>query len=308
MCAYFWQWAERYPEGCRLTMVVGEDRTLVAEVLKKELEYRPISVLDYVVHNGTDPIGDILASLDQFSKGGMRVVVIHDSDKIRDWTRITDWTTSRLMRDTHLICVGNDIKPDTKLPHFRPFVERGRYIECRPLAEDKLLAYVMRDKLFTQDAAEMLLQRTGGSTAKILNEMKKLIYLPPPVTPDMVIEYVEVSESERFIDALFANDKMAAMKIANTLDAEQLPFIIGSLEYALSNLILLILVRDKQLTAVDISERTGIPMFLIGKYFLWGKGLTTNVAYKRLKLVANIDALTKRGHSTAVMERLICLW
>jgi DNA polymerase III delta subunit len=305
--ATFPQWRERFPEGKRLVYICGADRALVSEVYKSELSYRPIHELDYVVHDGKDHISDIMASLSQYSKGGMRLVVIHNSDLIKKWEPIIEWTTSR-MKDTTLLCVGNEVKPDTKQAYFRPFVEKGRFIECKPLNDEQMLDYIVRSGKFTKLAAETLVRRTGGSMFRILNEMKKLEYLPPPVTPEVVEEYVLVSESDQLVDALFANDKKAAMHIAESLDQKELGFILGSLEYALSNLVLLVSVRDRQASAVDISERTGIPMFLMGKYFAWAKGVTTNVLYKRIKLLANVDALSKRGHTTGVLERLIVLW
>lgn len=302
------QWRKKFPEGKRLMYLCGEDKSLVAQVLKDELSYRPINDLDYVELDGKDPVADIMGALNQYAKDGFRVVVLRNADTLKKWGPLLEWLSGPQMRETTLICVGNDVRPDTKEQRFRPFVEKGRFVECKPLTEEQLQEHIMLAGNYTREAAQLLIERTGGSTALVLNEMRKLAYLPGPVDMDTVRAYVTVSESERFVDALFDNDKTLAMKIAASMEAEDFGFIVGSLEYALSNLVLLVFVRDKQLDLRDLAERTGIPIFLVGKYLRWGKGVTSSVLYKRIKLLANADAYQRRGLTAGVFERLVSLW
>lgn len=138
--------------------------------------------------------------------------------------------------------------------------------------------------------------------------MQKLEYLSGAIDVATVKEYVTVVESDRFVEALFVGDKRLAMKIAASVEAKEFDFIVGSLEYALTNMVQLVFVRDKHLELRETAERTGIPIFLLGKYFRWGKGLTSGIIYKRIKLLANADAYYKRGITIGVLERLVALW
>jgi DNA polymerase III delta subunit len=289
--------------------ICGEDKTLVADVLKAELAYRPINQLDFVELDGKDPIADIMAALDQYAKDGYRVVVLHNADELKKWGPVITWLTTAQMKTTNLICVGNDVRPDTKEQRFRPFVEKGRFVECKPLSEEQLLEHIVLTGKYTQPAAQLLIERTAGSTARVFNEMNKLSYLPGAIDVEAVQEYVEQSESERFVEALFNGDKRLAMKIASSAEGdEDFGRIFGALEYTLSQLVLLVFVRDKQLELRDIAERTDIPIFLVGKYLSWAKGSASGTLYRRIKLLANADAYHRRGTTVGVLERLVSLW
>ena len=307
--ATFLQWAKNYPLRKRLLYICGEDRALVSEVLQKELAYRPLNDLDYVTLDGKRAhLADITAALNQFSKAGFRVVVLMNADAVKDWDKIIEWASLTEMKETTFICVGNDIKPVTKHDRFQPFIKKGRFIECKPLSEEQWIDYVLSRGRFTKEASNTLIKRTAGSSARILNELRKFEYLPAPITAETVTTYVEVSKSEQLVEALFENNKPLAMQIAGSLDEDTFRFIISSLEYALANMIILSLVRDKGAQLRDIAERTSIPIFLLGKYFAWSKGVSTTLLYKRMKLLANADAASRRGTYIGVFERMISLW
>jgi DNA polymerase III delta subunit len=288
--------------------VCGEDKALVADVLTTELAYRPIRDLDFVEFDGKDPIGDIMGALNQYAKDGFRVVVIYNADELKAWGPIIEWMTGPQMKETTLICVGNDIRPNTKDQRFRPFIEKGRFVECKPLSEEQLCTHIVRTGRFTKEAAQLLIDRVGGSTSRVFNEMRKLEYLPGAIDVATVKAYVTATESERFVEALFESDKPLAMKIAASVDADEFNYLVGSLEYTLTHMVQLVFVRDKHLEMREMAERTGIPIFLLGKYFRWGKGLTSGILYKRIKLLANADAYYKRGLTIGVLERLVALW
>jgi DNA polymerase III delta subunit len=306
--ATFLQWLNSYPSKKRLLYVCGEDKALVFEVLQKELASRPLNDLDYVTLDGKGPLADITAALEEFSTTGYRVVVVQNAEHIKDWDKIIEWASDKEMKRTTLICVGSDVKPNTKLPQFRMFFDKGKFIECRPLSEENLIKYVLSRGRFTKEASVALVKRTNGSSARILNELHKFEYLPAPVTAEQVATYVEVSASEQLVEALFENKKSIAMQIATDLDEASFRFVLGALEYNLSNLVLFAFVKDKNATATDIADRSGIPVFLIGKYFLWSKGLTNTVLYKRIKLLANADAQYRKGLTAGVLERMVVLW
>ena len=309
MCATFLQWAKNYPLKKRLLYICGEDHALVEEVLQKELVYRPLNDLDYVTLDGKRAhLADITAALDQFSKDGFRVVVLMNADAVKEWDKIIEWASSKEMKETTFICVGNDTKPETRQSRFRPFIEKGRFIECKSLSEEQLVDYVLSRGRCTKEASIALVKRTAGSSARILNELRKFEYLPIPITAETVNTYVEISESEQLVNALFENNKPLAMQIVGYLDEDTFRFIVGSLEYALTNMLILSTVQDKNASLRDIAERTSIPIFLLGKYFSWSKGVSTAMLYKRIKLLANADAANHRGISIGVFERMISLW
>jgi DNA polymerase III delta subunit len=309
--ASYAQWKRGFPSGHRMLYVCGEDKALVYDVLKSELSYRPVSALDYSELDGkTTDVQDIMLVLDQFAKNGYRVVVIKNADQIKMWGPIIDWTKDKQMKDTTLICIGNESRPDTKQDRYRAFLDnpQGRYVECRPLDEEHLQAMIVGTGKYTPEAANTLIYRTGGSTASILNEMRKLSYLPSPINVEMVETYVALHEAEQLADALFTNNKPMAMKIISTLDPKKFGYVIGTLEYALTNLVLLSFVHSRQMELRDLEERSGVPLFLLPTYLKWGKGLSTNMLYRRLKLLANADAYNRKGHTTGVLERFCAMW
>jgi hypothetical protein len=305
------QWRKSYPSGCRLLYLCGEDKYLVAEVLIKELAYRPINPLDYIELDGkTTPVQDIMLHLDQYAKTGYRVVLIRNADQVDRWGPIIDWTKSKEMKETVLICVGNEDKPNTKEERFRPFIKnpQGRYVDCKALNEEQATALVMDSGQYTPEAANTLVWLANGESHRLFNAMKKLAYLDGPVTSEIVKTYVLRSSTEEFVSVLFSGDKRRAMYLVKTLDDKTLAFTMGAIEYALTNMVILSFVRDKSLPIRDIAERTNIPHFLVAQYLQWMKSATISILYRRIKLLANADAYNRKGLSIGVIERLIAMW
>ena len=309
--ASYKQWKKGFPSGKRLLYLCGSDKALVADVLHAEMGYRPISALDYAELDGaTTGVQDIMLVLDQFAKNGYRVVVIRNADQIKQWGPIIDWTKDKDMKDTTLICVGNESKPDRKQDRYRAFLDnpQGNYVECNALSEEQLQELVLSSGRYTPEAANALIYRTGGETSRILNEMRKLAYLPSPILVETVETYVILHEGEQLVEALFSNHKEVAMQIVAAMDTKSFPKIIGALEYALTNLVLLSLVNDKQMELRDLAERAGVPLFLLPTYIKWKKGLSISVLHRRLKLLSAADAYNRKGNSIGVLERFCSAW
>lgn len=296
------QWLQRYPENKRLMYICGKEKILVNEVYKRELESRTFNDWDFVIMNGTDKVADIDAALNQF---GDRLIVIKDADKINDWDFVIEWTKSRYMRNTSLICVGNEVKPQTKESKYRPFIEKGRFVECRSLNQDQILEMISHRGNFSSGAINALYEVCSGEVSKILNEINKFNYLDGEITKNLVLSHV-VNEDSNFIHALF--EKGNTLQVAKSINDKNLPLIIGTIEYNLTSMLLIIRHRNKQLNFRELAEITNIPVFLVGKFFHWSKGITQETIFKRLKLLANLDVSYRKGNIVGAIERFLIMW
>lgn len=307
--ATFPQWLERYPEHKRLMYICGEDKALVDYVYTAELQSREINELDFVALSGRDKIAAIMAELDQFAKSANgRIVVIRESDRVKKWEPVITWCNNVYMRNTTLLCVGDEVKPDTNQEYLRPFIQKGRYVECKPLDEAQLKQFVMARGDITSDGARVLIELLAGDVFRILNELRKLEFLGVgTVTAELVEKVVEPRAQDVLVDALFTGQRERALQCARQFDVTDYPLLIGTLEYHLGNMIM-IAGQGRYLKPQELASRTGIPIFLIPRYGRWARLTNLQVLYRRVKVLANLDKLYRMGNTIGIVERMILLW
>jgi DNA polymerase III delta subunit len=287
-------------------MYICGEKILVNEVYKKELESRKCEALNFVVMDGSDKVPDLHATLNQFStKSEDRLVVIKNADKISNWDFVIEWTKSRYMRYTSLICVGNETKPQTKEDKYRPFIEKGRFVDCKALKQEQILEMISHTGKFSSGAATALYESCSGDLGKIINEINKFNYLDGEITKNIVLSHV-VSEHTDIIYALF--EKGERLQVAKSINEKNIALLIGTIEYNLNGMLSIIRHRNKQLNFRDLAEITNIPIFLVGKFFYWSKAVTQETVFKRLKLLANLDVSYRKGNLVGAVERFLMMW
>lgn len=161
-----------------------------------------------------------------------------------------------------LIMVSYEDNPVTTESRFRPFVEKGRYVECnRPVDLEEFVSKISNIKPL---AVKSLITKTGGNLGRLLNELEKLECFNVVITESMVCEYVTPSCAEQdFIDSLLFGNKKQAFEVSILLTREDVPKIIGGLIYRLYQLASLLPYKGRRTDFKTLSERTSVPVFLL---------------------------------------------
>lgn len=305
--AYFLQWLKKYPERKRLIYICGKERVLVNEVLKAELASHNVSDLGLIKLDGAkNSLADIDAELNQY---GDRLIVIKNADAIKDWKLILKWMDSRYMRNTSLICVGDEILPQTNEARYRPFIEKrdsGKFIECKELSLEQTLELIDMKGSFTHDARNALYVACGGNLAKILNEIEKLNYLGKKITKELVDAFINVSINDNFVNKLF--ERTYTLDMVSLIQEKDIPLIIAGIEYYLLNMLLIIKYRSNDRGFKDMAKISGVPLFLVNKLFFLCKGVSEETILRRIKLLANLDVSYRKGNIIGALERFLILW
>jgi hypothetical protein len=93
----------------RFTYACGEEEVLLEEVVdatRLGLDVREENYVSLTVGEVSEK--DVWAALNQYPLDplDMRLVVVRQSDRIRDWVRLEDWILSRHMPNTYVLMVG----------------------------------------------------------------------------------------------------------------------------------------------------------------------------------------------------------
>jgi DNA polymerase III delta subunit len=307
--AYFLQWLNKFPERKRLVYICGKERLLVNEVLKAEMASRNVSDLGLIKLDGAkDSIVNIDTELKQYGNNN-RLILLKNADQIKDFSFVIKWTNLTHMRKTSLICVGNEVFPQTKEDRYRPFIEKrdsGKFIECKELSLEQTLELIAMKGSFTHDARNALYVACGGNLSKILNEIEKLNYLGKTITKELVDEFVNVSINDNFVNKLF--ERTYTLDMVSLIQEKDIPLIIAGIEYYLLNMLLIIKYRSNDRGFKDIASISGVPLFLVNKLFFLCKGVSEATILRRIKLLANLDVSYRKGNIVGALERFLILW
>lgn len=299
--ASFLQWAKRYPERKRLVWITGSSSILIERVLELEIQSRG-AVVEWI-DLSTDPISSLNDSLDKISVlYNKRVICVRSANKIKDWDRIISWIRCPANFFVPLIMVSCEDRPTTTEARFRPFVEGGKYIECK--APTDLVPFI-KSWGVEPEACELFLDRVGEDLFYLVNELDKLSVLAggKAINLKMVDKFVFQRGSD-FVEALMNVDKRKALQSEVTE-----PFrVLGLLEYRLRQLYLLLPYKNKRTPFLELSKMTRVPIFLLKPFLGYVKNLDAAILERRFLLLSKADSLLRRGNRVGVLEMLVSAW
>jgi len=175
MATYF-QWKARHPEKKLLYYICGPEYAMVQEVKDAVIAQWQNSIvttsLDCKRHAFASIEGSVLSSV------GGEMFVLENCQVFNDsqWTKVIDWVHAIIAGKfpVLLVLVTNEEKPDTNLARFRPFVDKGRFVECKAVTQEALEKYCCDDYNLSVDNARLLISLCGFSFRKLNNELEKL--------------------------------------------------------------------------------------------------------------------------------------
>ena len=306
--ANFLQWYQRRNNAYCLYYVCGEETCLQEIVIQTIRETVEPGALDYYTHDGSDKIANIMDTLTLELAGDKKLVIIRNGHKIKKFDRIVKWAEQiRQFTETCLVIQTNEVKVSTKDARYRPFVELGLFIECKPLSKTKLYEWITTFAEMTPAAFDLLLESCGWELSKVINEAKKLHYLGRTVEAADISALCQRTYDERFVDQLLAGDKVKAKHALYLIGSEDKTKIVGLLDYKLNLLLQLSLLRRQGLGLKEAVYRLNISFFIAKLHWDLCQTMTIGVIRKRLSLLVNVDTRVRAGQNGALAV-LLALW
>ena len=296
--ASFEQWFQKFPENKKLTFVCGPAKDLAEFVLRSEVLHRKEQGFQVVDLEGSaKDIGDRLLQTSTKS-----VFVVRNFDRIRRRDTFIEFLK---FSDSHLIIVSNATKPDTKEKVLKAIIGFGRYVRCVKLEDLGSLIKGLLD--ISSDGVEMLVSVTAGNLMNALNEVKKLSFLKLRVTGSIVRQYCIVSFSDTFVDDLFLGKKEDLLRLCSE-GSFDIGRVLGQLEYRLRQITALLPVRRVRLSYMQLSERSGVPLFLIKNYMKVVNNMSFAHVKRQVRILCKADYYYRQGIREGLLERLIICW
>jgi DNA polymerase III delta subunit len=326
----FSQWRTAHAKSGvkQITWVCGTEQVLIEEVVRtikddlapESWNYIPLSV-------GEDTERSIWSEIDQHPiDSGMRLVVIRNAERIKDWFRLEDWIRFRnLNPNSYLVFVSNEDRlqrlpvPEgaergTKgaiAPHIAALSGKGTAVECRPYtqATAKYAVKWVQEKAPMRDGiAGYLLDRANGDLRLVRDICEKLAVFPDDISITTVNALLSEQPRDDFSDALMALDKKTALLSLEQLPESEYSRTLGLLD---SRLDLAGLVHDMQSeykSPSQISAAAGSKAFLVKDILPVSKHYDRKRRLQIRKVLATADEALRSGNSIAVLEAVVALW
>lgn len=301
-------WSHRNELYC-LYYVCGEEVCLRERVITTIKQTAKPNPLDYYSLDGaTDKIADIMSTLTQEPATNRKLVLIRNGQRIKQFDRIVDWAKQIAnFTDTCLVVQTDEINPPTSEPKFRPFVELGSFVECKPLTESRLLEWLRTFIEITDDTFKLLLDICGWELPRVINEASKLRFLGRVITNEDVESNCRRTYDERFVDLLLAGNKIGAVNALSMLRFSDGAKVIGLLDYKLNLLLQLALLRRQGVSLKDAVQRLNISFFVAKLHWDLCQAMTIQMIRKRLSLLVSTDTAFKAGNIGA-LEIMLIQW
>jgi DNA polymerase III delta subunit len=288
-------------------MVSGSDVILanrvVAEVLSGVVRY---STTEVVRLHGNSKASELDAALKQYSQYS-RVVVLEDVQKIKDVSFITEWLDGLQKGDRSVVLVATADKVRSARGEDRwiPKHPEVCYIDCTELSQDSLFDYIRGEfPKITTSLAHLILNRCGEVPSVVMNECNKLKMFPE-LDEALVRSVVMINSESDAVEALLDGRIGDLLAVSKSVDLRQF---IGGVTYRLIQIVLIVLLRGKRLTARELMDRTGIPPYQIGQRLDQAKVVTLETVLKRFVVLYKVDKLIRSGSETGTIEYLLSMW
>ena len=307
MANFIQYWARKDTVYC-LFYVCGEEVCLQEMVLQQIRKTVNPDPMDSYSLSGTDKVADIMSTLVQEPVTSKKLVVLRNAHKMKQFDRVVTWAKKISdFRETCLVVQTNEKKVKTGEDTYRPFVEQGLFVECKPLSEAKLFDWSQNVASISKEGSRALLEWVGWDLSRYLNELRKMRYLDREIQPEDVGECCTRTYDERFVGMLMVGDKKEAANALTMITQDMVSSIVGLLEYKLSILFQLATMRKAKVAVKDAAIRLGLPIFVVVKDWQTCLIMPVLLIRKRLSLLVYVDSHVKQG-DVGILESLLVQW
>jgi DNA polymerase III delta subunit len=309
--ATYWQWRSKHPENKLLYYVCGVEYSLVQEVkdaLLAHWSHANIIKLDCKSSDWADVEHWILVEAE-----GLKLVCLENAQLLKphQWERLAEyaWRIADMsLALTILVVVTNEEKPETAEARFRPFVEKGRFVECKQLSIDGLKRYCEDDYQCLPDAADRLLELCSYNFRKVNNELEKLRLLKlSPITPADVEKYVVFSADDLLVRYLLNRQSELAAKVAHVIPTSGCQSVMTYLTKKLSFIYVSMLNDAPGIGAHRLAARVGVQPWQLLEYFEVKRNWSLSLLEDKLRVLCQLEAMYAQN-PTNVLQLLVRWW
>jgi DNA polymerase III delta subunit len=306
--ATFIQFVKKHPARKNWYYVCGEEKLLVEDVVRMVVEMfdpdpRAFSVLDV-----KDSVGEAMATLASDTPFPTKTVVLRNGQLLVEWDKIHRLLNDRL----RLLIVTDERNPKTTEPQYRPFVEKGQYVECGKMDRpERMFDYVAHYlPPLEEGSVQYLVDRYEEDFPSLRNIVQQL-RLFPAVTGRLVKTLTEVGGAVTFATVLISGGKKEAVRsLPRVPRTEDLVSVLRSLERELVREMFVVDALRQGLRGYDLYQNAGVPRWSLPHLLerIDKEHVDLDLVQRRIRLVAQTALLVDRGETLGVLERLLFHW
>lgn len=309
--AQYWQFRAKHPEHKLLYYICGREYSLVQEV--KDSVVSQWGTNDVFRQDCASVNFDVIESTIMTQRPASIVHVIENAQLLSDlnW-QVIEFAARRIIAGdllgVVLVVVTNEDKPDTKQSRYRPFVEKGRFVECKSLNMDSLKRYCQEDYHLTPEATDLILERVSYDFRKLNNELEKLACLGLDVIPKQLVEDLVVfSASDLLLTHLLHNQPSRASMVTAVVDYRDTNYILGTLCRKLVFLCRMLSNDAPGMSAHRLAAKLGVKPWQLVEYFPLKRSWTSEDLLSHIRLITEIEKLYYY-HRSNVLLLLVEWW
>lgn len=239
---------------------------------------------------------------------GHRLIEIGDFEDWTDRSYLAQWLGSRKQPNIIPVFVSKKRSPDTKNPFVQAIIQKGWWIVVRRPSYETMVAFVQDRYRLPESQAKSVVDSTGTDILRVHSLMAKLFYFTDghvPTSDDIrTVSSGYASTVYQLVDDIIEGRKAKAISL---IDASATVGLLTLLQKRVSTLIVVRQLSQRGEQAQEISERAGVPLFLVGGIIERSESISFERAARLLGLIAEADAdVTVRGYNLqTVLYRLI---
>ena len=307
--ANYWQFRSKHPEYKSAYWVCGEEMALRLEVVDSVVSQFQCQNKYWAEASDFSRVEDIILCETQERK----VVVVEHAEAFKDYQadQVTKWASKIVagkMGQTILIVHADEKNPDTAQPRYRPFVEKGRFVECKAMSVDGMRKYAMEDYKLTQPAADLLAELVSFNFLKFNNELEKIHCLNlESVDENIVRELVVFSAEDIFVKYMLSRNLNGAKMVVSAVNSSTVGSVLTHLAKKLSFLYLLF-INDKPGTdAHRLAAVLGVQPWQLLEFFAIKRVWNSHLIMEKLKILTAIESQYST-HNTNPLPLLAAWW
>jgi len=314
-----WRASADKSQVAKVMWVCGDQRVLVEEVIEETRRILDVSEFDYIsLWAESDNELSIWDAAYQFplEPDAKRLILVRQADHVKNWNPLEKWLTdSKNLAANYLMFVSDESdypvtqdKDPILLPHVELIRKKGKTVKCSMPSQAEVLAWIKRNSRLNDFSANFLYERCGSDLYAVANVCKKSLMFKADPGSQVLAELSKEYAGQNFTDCLIYQNKKAALLDLPNIPESDYSKIIGQLYAKLDTLYALHRAGPNFSTTRELSEATGIKMFLITKYLQSSKSYDRAKVTNCKNILTVVDDAVQRHATEGSMELLVSLW
>lgn len=315
------QWRASADKGqvAKVTWLCGDQRVLVEEVIEQTKKILDVSDFDYItLWAESDSELMLWDSAYQYplEPEAKRFIVVRQADSIKNWIPLEKWVAdSKFLGATYLMFVSDEADypisqgaEQEYSPHIEFIKQKGKLVKCSMPKQADVIAWIKRNSKLNDFSANFLYERCGSDLSAVANVCRKSQMFKADPGSQVLAELSREYASQDFSDCLIYQNKKAAMLDLPNIPESDYSRIVGQLYSKLDLLYALHRAGPNFSTTRELSEATGIKIFLVTKYLQASKDYDRSKVTACRNILTVVDDALQRNAVTGVMELLVAMW